>query len=260
MLKFQLLCTTMNQKDFSKIDEMRINSDVIFANQCLETSYKEIEIKDGEFIAKMISTNTRGASKNRNILLTYADADICMLADDDVRYYDNYREIVLEEFKKNPNADMIVFNVDADSEIRENYRIIKDRRMRMWDKNPYGSVRVAFRLSSQRKMNIWFDVLLGPGGKYKSGEDTKFINDFRNKGQVYLCSKTIGKVDFSTSSWFRGYTEEYYFNQGAKIGALYGKVKWLMIIYYAVKIVTPNISIMDRIKLMKQGLNDYKAM
>ncbi len=33
MLSFEVLCVTMNQNDFSKIKEMNINSDVVFANQ-----------------------------------------------------------------------------------------------------------------------------------------------------------------------------------------------------------------------------------
>lgn len=33
MSKFELLCVTMHQKDFSKLQEMNIRSDVVFANQ-----------------------------------------------------------------------------------------------------------------------------------------------------------------------------------------------------------------------------------
>ena len=43
MSKFEILCVTMRQNDFSKIREMNIHSDVVFANQCDHTSYEEIE-------------------------------------------------------------------------------------------------------------------------------------------------------------------------------------------------------------------------
>ena len=42
MLSFEILCVTMYQKDFSKIGEMNIHSNVVFANQCDRTSYEEI--------------------------------------------------------------------------------------------------------------------------------------------------------------------------------------------------------------------------
>ena len=80
----------MHQSDFSKIKEMNIKSDVIFANQCDHTSYEELEF-DGH-TAKMISTATRGVGKNRNLALIYASADICLFADDDVTYDDGAEE------------------------------------------------------------------------------------------------------------------------------------------------------------------------
>jgi len=250
----------MNQNDFSKVEKMNIKSEVIFANQGKDTSIKETYIENGKYIARMINTNTKGASKNRNILLTYADADVCMLADDDVQYYDGYAEKILAAFARNKKADMIIFNVDTDSRERKIKKIIKERPMRKWDKNPYGSVRVAFKLNSQRKMNIWFNVLLGPNGKYKSGEDTKFINDFRENGHVYLCPDVIGKVDFSKSTWFDGYTENYFFNQGAKIEALYGWMKWIMLVYYTLAITAENVSVTKRCRLMLRGMRDYQRL
>lgn len=77
MSKFEILCVTMHQKDFSKLEEMNIHSDIVYANQCDCTSYEELEF-DGH-IAKMISTETRGVGKNRNIALMYASADVCSL-------------------------------------------------------------------------------------------------------------------------------------------------------------------------------------
>ena len=41
MSNFEILCVTMNQNDFTKITEMNIRSDVIFANQCDYTSFEE---------------------------------------------------------------------------------------------------------------------------------------------------------------------------------------------------------------------------
>ena len=67
MGKFEVLCVTMHQNDFSKIKEMNINVDVVFANQCDHTSYEELKFDD--YTAKMISTQTRGVGINRNCML-----------------------------------------------------------------------------------------------------------------------------------------------------------------------------------------------
>ena len=93
MSKFEILCVTMHQNDFSKIEKMNIHSDVVFANQADTTSFEQIEFEG--HTAKMITTATRGVGVNRNFSLAYASADICLFADDDVTYVDNMEEIVL---------------------------------------------------------------------------------------------------------------------------------------------------------------------
>ena len=52
MSRFEVLCVTMHQKDFSKIEQMNIHSDVVFANQADDTRYDEYEFKGKK--AKMI--------------------------------------------------------------------------------------------------------------------------------------------------------------------------------------------------------------
>ena len=101
----------MNQHDFSKIGEMNVHSDVVFANQSDYTAYEELEF-DGHK-AKMISTQTHGVGINRNLALTYASADICLFADDDVVYVDDVENKVVAEFDAHPDADVIIFHIDT---------------------------------------------------------------------------------------------------------------------------------------------------
>ena len=108
MLTFEVLCATMHQNDFSILKEMNIQSDVVYANQCDHTSYQEMNF-DGH-IAKMISTQTRGVGKNRNLALTYASADICLFADDDVVYNDGYQKTICDFYEQHPDADVVIFN------------------------------------------------------------------------------------------------------------------------------------------------------
>ena len=68
-MNFEVLVATMHQSDFSKISEMNISSDVVFANQCDRTAYEELRF-DGH-TAKMISTETRGVGMNRNLSLIH---------------------------------------------------------------------------------------------------------------------------------------------------------------------------------------------
>ena len=107
MSKIQVLVTTMHQADTSKYESMNLQTDAIIANQADNCSY--IEEQKGEHTVKMITTNTRGLSVNRNIALMYATADYIMFADDDMNFVDGYEKIIDEEIKKCPKADAIKF-------------------------------------------------------------------------------------------------------------------------------------------------------
>lgn len=211
---FEILCVTMGQNDFSKISEMNIHSNVVFANQCDKTSYDEI-VFDESHKAKMFSTTTRGVGINRNIALLNASCDICLFADDDLRYVDDLEQIVLDEFGRFPNADVIIFNLDTDSELRKQKHYSKTRKWHRYEKMPWGAVRVAFRLNSIRKSNVWFTTLFGGGAKYSSGEDSIWLNEIKKKNTIYVSNKTIGIVSMANSSWFSGYDEKFYFAKGA---------------------------------------------
>ena len=255
---FQVLCTTMHQRDFSNIKKMNIHSDILYANQS-DSAWYDKKVIDG-YIAEMITTQTRGLGNNRNISLLHATADICLLADDDVTYYDGYEDKIMSAFGRHPEADMIIFNLDSNSSDRKIKKITREIKLHFWNRNPYGSVRVAFRLNSQRKYNIWFSNLLGAGAKYGSGEDTLFINEFRKKGKVYLCCENLGMVDFSSSTWFTGYNEKYFFNQGAKVCAFKKSFQWVWFVYYTTRIPRNNVSFYTRIRYLYQGYKEYKKL
>ena len=111
MSSFQILCVTMFQKDFSKLEQMNVHSDIIFSNQCEKNADETFEFAHHK--ARMISTNTRGVGINRNFTLQYADADICLLADDDIVYCDDVEQKVVGEFELHPDADVIFFHLNS---------------------------------------------------------------------------------------------------------------------------------------------------
>ena len=257
MDKFQILCVTMNQTDFSKIESMNIHSNVVFANQTNENSYKEFHFEKNT--AKMISTNTVGVGKNRNIALLYADAKYCLFADDDVVYKSNVEDIVLKEFKKLPNADVIIFNLNSDDKIRKQKVYHKTRRVLPFEPMPWGCVRIAVRLSSVKKENIWFSTLFGGGCLFPSGEDSMWLHEAKRKGlRIYISNKLIGTVKFENSSWFTGRNRKYYFGQGAFCRANH-KLLWrLWIVYYAFRTMrNSELSLFQRIKWLINGADGY---
>lgn len=259
MSTFEILCVTMHQNDFSKLKEMNVHSDIVYANQCDHTSYEEIEFEG--HTAKMISTATRGVGKNRNLSLLYATADICLFADDDVTYNDDAAERVLSEFEAHPDADVMIFHFDSDHPTRKPPKYPKTKKWRS-KRNPWGAVRIAFRLSSVKKANLWFTTLFGGGCTFPSGEDSIWLRAARRAGLTFYVSKeTIGQVSYETSSWFTGYDEKYYYGVGACYEALNPKtasLKALRRVYSERN--RSSLSKKQKLRWIKNGRNGYKKM
>ena len=257
MSKFEVLCVTMHQKDFSKIQEMNIHTDVVFANQADLTHFEEYNFENHR--ARMITTNTRGVGINRNLALLYAQGEICLFADDDVTYCDDMESRVLSEFDAHPDADIIVFNLNAESD-RNNKKYNKTKKRFWFSPMPWGTCRVAFRLNKVRKANVWFTTLFGGGCVFPCGEDSIWLTDVRKKGlTMYVSKETIGTVSFETSSWFTGYDEKYYFGKGAFYQAARPKLLHLWMIYFFLRTMgRGNMSMVEKFKWMRLGAKGYR--
>ncbi len=225
MSAFEILCVTMHQTDFSKLKEMNIRSDVVFANQADRTELTEFSF--GGHLARMITTETRGVGKNRNTALLYARGDICLLADDDVVYYDDMEQRILSEFAAHPDADIVIFHLDSTDQKRAFQPVAVTKKLHFWNRAPASAVRIAFRLSSVKKANLWFTTLFGGGCAFSSGEDSMWLHNARKKGLVlYLSNQTIGRVSYESSSWFTGYDERFYYGKGAYHQAVHPHSCW----------------------------------
>lgn len=258
MSRFEVLCVTMHQTDFSKIKEMNIHSDVVFANQADCYSFDELEFD--RYKAKMITTTQRGVGKNRNTALMYASAEICLFADDDVTYVDNYAEIICKAFDELPDAEVIVFNLTTDSKERPQYQNPRKKKCNKLTHMPYGACRIAFRLNIIQKANIWFTTLFGGGCKFTSGEDSKFLNDvMRNNLKLYMHPAIIGMVRFGNSSWFTGTDECFYYGKGVYYAAIHPKAEIIWQLYFAFRTrKNSKLSFQNRLHWMKNGKKGYK--
>ena len=124
-MKVEVLLAIMNLKDETEyrnlLKQNNIKGKVVAINQIKNNSFN---IEDGE--KRIFSYKEVGASNNRNRLLEKAEGDICVFADDDTEFVENYEEIIRKEYKKKPQADIIIFFAKNQNNSREkNKRIGK---------------------------------------------------------------------------------------------------------------------------------------
>ena len=116
-MKIDILISTMNIFEKSEylnlLEKMNIKNNSIVINQCPESNRLLICIEYGN--NKLFSYNEKGLSKSRNKALGKSDADICVIADDDIKYDDKYKEIIEKAYKKYPKADLIAFYVNSEN-------------------------------------------------------------------------------------------------------------------------------------------------
>ena len=259
MGRLQVLVATMHQKDISLYKRMRLQSDAVVANQNGENAVSTYII-DGNKV-EMISTDTIGVGCNRNIALLAADADILLFADDDISYYDGYKDAVLRAFEQRPNADMIVFRVDfsKNNVIYERSSVTKGR-IRLWRALRYGACALAVRRQSLLKANVWFSQLFGGGCAFSSGEDSLFLVEcLRRRMKLFSDPFVLGNCATDTSTWFRGYNQKYFYDKGIWLAAAFPRTKHLMKWYFWLKMQKKtDLPACEALRLIKRGIRGYR--
>ncbi len=249
-----MLVTTMHQTDFSKLQQMNIKSDVVFANQADRYSYDCLET-DG-YKAQMVTTATRGTSKNRNIAIEYSapDAEYILFADDDLVFNDDCEQLVLQEFEKHPGAEAIKFNLYDISATRKisMRRIDKYRRATRRRVASCGVWALAIRREVLIKKNLRFNEAFGPGTEDFCGEDSIFLQEMlQKKVKFYLSPTEVGGIDQTESTWFEGHTARYFRVSGKILAAAYPKIARLLAIRSAYRFSKRDTTDMKFSKILK---------
>ena len=228
-MKFEVLLATIDQTNDAVLDAMNVQSDVLVCNQTPEkTAYVQYE-KNGYHV-RWYDFQERGVGLNRNNAMLRASAEICLIADDDVLYENDYVQTVLDAFEKNPKADVIVFNTYLDNgEKRSKHK--KPIRINAFNYGRYGAYRIAFRRMSVIKNSISFNQLFGGGCMFSAGEDTIFLYSCLKKGLhiVAVPDCILRRVDRRPSTWFKGYTQKFFEDTGTMFCCQYGKLAELLV-------------------------------
>lgn len=215
-MKLEVLVSCMNKSEFSIIKDSNLNNVyTLIVNQCDKD--KNIRLSEKH---RVINTKTRGLSVSRNIALSNALGDICLICDDDECFIDDLEYKIVEAYKSLPDADIIIFNmINWGKKLGDSPRLLsKLELMRV------SSVQITFKKNAV-KGKISFDPLLGAGTINGSGEENKFLLDcYRQQLKIYYAPINIGSVAevAGKSTWFFGYNKDYFYKRGSMTRYIYG--------------------------------------
>lgn len=264
-MNFEVLMSVMDLKNeedvLKKIHQNNIKTNILIINQ-VKNNENVFNMKNKN--VRCFSVNERGVSKSRNKLLDLADADICIFADDDMIYDNDYEKKIIDAFNENNDAEMIIFYVGNYNKNREENKHIGNKKINILDIMRARTSGVAFRKSIIKNYNIRFNENFGQPNKFKKGEDTIFLADCLKKGvKIYSVDKKIGSVKNETSTWFTGYNNEFLFCQGALFYKVYGFYSKLICLQYVVRkyeLYKKNLTIFEAYKQMILGINEAKKL
>lgn len=266
--KVEILLSIMKIKNEEEYNELlkrnNIDGNVIAINQ-VENESDIFNITKGK--KKIISYKEKGVSRSRNKCIENANGDICIFADNDTRYVENYERIIKEVFKNKPNADIIIFYVENEYKKREKIKRIGNKKVRFLDIMKVRTSEIAMTknaIERIKKMNIKFDSNFGPEGIFLKGEETVFVSELLKKGfKIYSVNKKIGAVYDTESTWFKDYNEKYLYDQGAifyKISPKWYKLLNLQYIIRKYFQYRNNVSLCNAYKQMSLGAEKCKKM
>ena len=212
-LDIQVLVSTMNQEDpRSLAGDMAINNYVI-VNQITK---KEIVMPEDTESGgqKILSFRDKGLSKSRNIAIKNSDADICVIADDDMYYAGDYEKVISDAYFRYPDADIIALEVDYDDSSK-NKKPLNEGRVGLFYSMKISSVRITFRRSSIADSGVLFDERFGAGTDNFMGEENIFLADCIRAGlKVYSVPVKIATLRESESTWFKGFNKQFFIIKG----------------------------------------------
>lgn len=262
MSKLTVLVTTMHQSDMRKYTEMNLQTDAVIANQADRDALDVQEI--GACRVQLVSTNTRGLSRNRNIALAHADqsAEYIMFTDDDLVFENGYEEKIIAEFEAHPEAEAIKFNIHDLS----NERKISMKRIEKFEKatrrnmSSSGVCGLVIKQNILKRLNLHFHENFGAGTENYSGEDTIFLMALLDqKVKIFRSPIDIAGIDQTKSSWCSGFDEKFFFVKGMVLKAIYPRLARLLAVRSAFRFSRRKNCSMKFSKILKCYLKGIKS-
>jgi len=148
--------------------------EIIIVDQNDHLELKKIVSKFTNLNLVYIRSSQKGLSLNRNIGLSKAKGDIIGFPDDDCYYDSKLLESVINTFKNDKDCVLVAVNA-KDTETEDVFldfsgqRIVRSQLLKRC---------ISYNFFMRRKNNMQFDIRLGVGAAFGSGEETDFLWEY----------------------------------------------------------------------------------
>ncbi len=230
-MTLEILMSCMHQSDAALVHKSNITGNCVVINQCDREDYSEHTTENG--LVRMFSNRQRGLTRSRNQAIRSAQADICLICDDDEVFVPGYEKAVLDAYSQLPQADIVIFKMAN----RQPSFPDKVMPLRFPKTMKVSSWQISFRREKLLQAGVWFDELLGAGTGNGAEEELKFLLDCQRAGlKIWYVPTVIASVAQEASTWFGGFDETFFENRGATTRYILGAgLASVYAVYYIVR-------------------------
>lgn len=261
----EILISTMNRDNLSFLNDMFDNNyshlQILIINQ---TSQDKILKSDKKNI-RVINSFEFGLSKSRNLALKNAVGDICLFADDDVKYIQNFDKIIKQAFLKEPKASIVKFKIDtfcgkAYKKYPDNSKSLTSNK----DIFSASSVEIAFKRIDILENNMFFNTFFGLGSYFDSGEEYLFLKKALNLGlNINFENEYILKHSFKRSTSNMA-SDKFVKAQAALYFHDYKNLSYLFLLKFILFLLRKRLirinEVFEKTKVGIVAINEYKKL
>ncbi len=239
-MKLNVLICTLNE-GIAKVSDIllpqRADVDYIVSMQYTDESYLQQipQMLHERADVHVVTLPGKGLSRNRNNALKHATGDIALIADDDVRYCNEYFDRVIAAFKEDNKLDVAQFMIKAlDGGYIKDYPDYSYTYPRVAKGMYVTSPEIALRVASAQG-RLFFDERFGLGSPYFvcGEEEVLFYDAYRMGLTIRFIPEYVVDAP-SDSTGMRTYTDErVMMAKGAIHYYLHGATSWLRMFKFA---------------------------
>lgn len=269
---FEILVSTMYRDDLGFLEAMFPHGDyrdysVLVINQTDD----ERQLKSDLPNIRVINTEERGLPQSRNMAIENAVGEICLVADDDVRYVKDVGEIVVSAFAKaysdslseEKKPTVITFQMVKESgALYQDYPDIrKHTKKSLYTVN---GVVIAFDLERLRAQDIWYNNHFGLGATFGTANEYVFMKNVLKVGATaYFEPKVILSHPDISSGRLQGEDRVIYGRSALKYKE-YGVFAYLWVLKYLRFLVAhkyiASSQFREKLKVGLSGIKKYKQL
>lgn len=263
-LHLEILIATVDRTSLDFLNVMFQNNkwsdyQILIINQ---TSKACILVSDDPKI-RVINSYEKGLSKSRNLAIENAIEDICLFADDDVIYVENFEKNILESYANIANADFISFKTLTTTDRAYSNYPNEQSTLNGFIKYVL-SIEMTFRRSSIQNSKIRFNEQFGLGATFEDSENYLFLKDLiEKKLKLFFVPEYIVIHEPLSSSDAIG-SDRFIFARSALNYKLYGNLAYIYIaklVFYLLRhrlIRTTDIN--QKLKVAHSGIQTFKKL